>query len=65
MERKPLGTADEVAAYVGVPKQTLYVWRTQSKGPRALRIGKHLRYRWDDVETWLDEQADRPRVGAA
>lgn len=64
-QRRPLGTADEVAAYVGVPKQTLYVWRTQSKGPRGIRVGKHLRYRWDDVEAWLDEQANRSRVGAA
>ncbi|WP_448613342.1 helix-turn-helix transcriptional regulator [Modestobacter sp. URMC 112] len=54
-----------MAAFVGVPKQTLYVWRAQSKGPRGIRVGKHLRYRWSDVDAWLDEQADHPRVGVA
>lgn len=62
---RPLAQTPEVAAYVGVPVQTMYVWRTKGVGPRAIRVGKHLRYRWSDVEAWLEEQADRPRVGAA
>ncbi|MCV2489454.1 helix-turn-helix domain-containing protein [Geodermatophilus sp. YIM 151500] len=61
----PLGTVEDVAAYIGVPKQTLYNWRTQAKGPRGIRVGKHLRYRWEDVDAWLDEQADGPSAGAA
>lgn len=64
-QRAPLAVTPEVAAYLGVPVQTLYVWRTKGVGPRAVRVGKHLRYRWSDVEAWLDEHADRPRVGAA
>jgi excisionase family DNA binding protein len=64
-QRRPLGTTDEVAAYLGVPKQTLYTWKCQSKGPRGIRVGKHVRYRWDDVEAWLDQQGDQPRAGAA
>jgi excisionase family DNA binding protein len=62
---KPLASTPEVAAYLGVPVQTLYVWRTKSAGPRAVRVGKHLRYRWADVEAWIDQQTDRPHVGAA
>ncbi len=62
---RPLAHTPEVAAYVGVPVQTLYVWRTKGIGPRALRVGKYLRYRWTDVEAWLDEQADRPGAGVA
>ncbi|WP_430869263.1 helix-turn-helix transcriptional regulator [Demequina aurantiaca] len=45
---------------LGVPEQTLYGWRTQGKGPRGIRLGRHLRYRAQDVESWLDSQS---RVG--
>lgn len=55
--QRPLGTAEEVSQYLGVPIDTLYIWRARGKGPRASKVGRHLRYRWPDVETWLDKQA--------
>jgi excisionase family DNA binding protein len=58
-QRRPLGTVDEVAAFLAVPKATLYQWRTQSKGPRGVRVGRHLRFRWADVDAWLEEQRGR------
>lgn len=45
---------DDVAAYLGVPVQTLYGWRTKGYGPPARRVGKHLRYRPVDVRTWFE-----------
>lgn len=45
---------DEVADYLGIPKNTLYKWRVDGKGPRAIKVGKHLRFRRGDLETWLD-----------
>lgn len=54
--REPLATAQEVADYLGVPLNTLYMWRHRSKGPRMRRVGRHLRARWVDVERWLDSQ---------
>lgn len=56
-ERTRTATAAEVAEHLQVPIATLYVWRTRDKGPRASRVGRHLRYRWADVESWLDRQA--------
>ncbi len=53
-------TPTEVADYLGVPIKTLYAWRHRGRGPQALRVGKHLRYRLGDVETWLAQQADQP-----
>jgi len=51
-------TADEVAAFLRIPKQSLYNMRTRGAGPHALKVGKHLRYRRSDIERWLDEQQE-------
>jgi len=55
--RRPLGTAEEIAVYLGVPVATLHQWRHKGTGPRASKVGRWLRYRWTDVEKWLDDQA--------
>lgn len=47
-----------VADALGIPVQTLYVWRTKGAGPRGIKVGRHLRYRRSDVEAWLDAQTD-------
>lgn len=44
----------EVASYLGVPVKTLYQWRHKGVGPRAMRVGRHLRYRRSELERWLD-----------
>ena len=51
-------TIDEVAAYTQLPKNTLYKMRSQGHGPRAARLGKHLRYRKNDVDAWIASQLD-------
>lgn len=50
-----LWTIDEVAAYLGVPKQTVYCWRTSGYGPAGFRVGKHLRWRASTVISWTLE----------
>lgn len=49
---------EEVAGQLGVPIKTIYVWRTRGKGPRGIRVGKHLRFRQSDIDAWLESQAD-------
>lgn len=56
-----LKTPEQVAEMLQVPLQTIYVWRTRGKGPRGIRVGRHLRYRDADIEAWLNEQPDRIR----
>jgi predicted DNA-binding transcriptional regulator AlpA len=46
-------TPEHVSAYLGVPVQTLYQWRRKGFGPRARRVGKHLRWDPDAVRTWF------------
>ncbi|MGW5740772.1 helix-turn-helix transcriptional regulator [Amycolatopsis sp. NPDC003861] len=47
---------EDVADYLGVPKNTLYQWRTKGYGPTGRRIGKYVRYRSEDVDAWVDQQ---------
>jgi excisionase family DNA binding protein len=53
----------ELARYLAVPVKTLYSWRYRKQGPRALRVGRHLRYRWSDVQQWIDQQIDQTALG--
>ncbi|MDO0914620.1 helix-turn-helix domain-containing protein [Streptomyces sp. DT2A-34] len=50
-----LATPDEVADYLKIPKRTLDQWRYLGIGPKSVRVGRHCRYRWADVERWLAE----------
>lgn len=56
-DRRRLGTTEQVSEHLGVPVRTLYDWKLRGIGPQGIRVGKYLRYRWEDVERWLDEQA--------
>ncbi len=51
-------TPDELAEYLGVPLRTLYAWRYRGEGPKGYKIGRHIRYRLDDVEAWLERRSD-------
>ncbi|WBQ04349.1 helix-turn-helix domain-containing protein [Kribbella sp. CA-293567] len=53
-EPDPLWVADQVAAYLRVPKATLYRWRTMNVGPPAKKVGRHLRYKSSEVISWFD-----------
>lgn len=50
-------TARELSEMLSVPLSTIYSWRYQGSGPTGLKVGRHLRFRPEDVETWLKEQA--------
>ena len=58
-------TVVELAERLGVPRQTIYDWNMRGTGPRYLRVGRHVRYRLRDVETWEQSRLrDRGRLGA-
>lgn len=48
-------TTEQVAEYLTVPVSTLYQWRHRGLGPRAARVGRHLRYRHSDVDRWVEQ----------
>ena len=49
-----LWTVDELSEFVGVSVATLYHWRSEGKGPKAIKVGRYLRYAEGDIEEWLD-----------
>ncbi len=51
-----LMTPDEVAAHLRVPVDTLRSWRDRRIGPLHVKIGRHVLYRAQDVESWLKER---------
>ena len=58
-ELRPLLGVDDVAGLLGIPKATLYRWHSRStpdapQGPRAFRVGRHLRYTLDDVRSYIE-----------
>ncbi|MFJ9939329.1 helix-turn-helix transcriptional regulator [Streptomyces erythrochromogenes] len=55
-QRRRLATPPEIAEYCGVPLGTVYQWSSRGGGPKFIKVGRHLRARWSDVEAWLDAQ---------
>ncbi len=49
-------TVEDLAEYLDVPVATVYAWRHRRQGPPGFRVGRHLRFRWSDVERWIDER---------
>lgn len=57
MDKRALATSADVAEYLGVPVATLDQWSYRGTGPRFSKVGRYRRYRWSDVEKWLDDQS--------
>lgn len=55
------GSRREVAEHLDIPIATLERWAYIGKGPAFVKIGRHTRYRWADVDAWI---ATQPQGGA-
>jgi excisionase family DNA binding protein len=60
-----LATAQQLADYCGVPLKTVYEWNSKGTGPRFHKIGVHVRYRWEEIEKWVDAQAAKTSAAVA
>lgn len=54
-----LWTVEETALFLRVPKATLYQWRYLGIGPKAGRVGRHLRYDPAEVVAWFHAQQEQ------
>jgi excisionase family DNA binding protein len=50
-------SVQQLADRYSVPVQTVYAWRNSQTAPKALKIGRHLRFRLSDVLEWEERQA--------
>ena len=55
-EPEPLATTQQVADYLIADTQTLSNWRYRGVGPKFVKIGGLVRYRWGDVFEWVDSR---------
>ncbi len=46
-------TPKDICNQLHIPEQTFYQWRVKHLGPRAYRIGRHLRISRDDYDAWV------------
>ncbi len=51
-------TPKEICSLLQIPEQTFYQWRVKHGGPRAHRIGRHLRISRSDFDAWLASTED-------
>jgi excisionase family DNA binding protein len=50
---------NEAAGVLRIPPATLRWWRSQGKGPRAVKFGRHVRIDKRDLRRWIAEQGNR------
>ena len=54
VEMRALIDIKEASRLLGdVPVKTLYEWRSRGDGPPSFRVGRHVRYRPEAIEAWL------------
>lgn len=56
MQETPLMKMSDVAAEAQLPIRTVYFLHQSGKGPKTVRLGRHLRVRRSDFESWITDQ---------
>lgn len=54
MDASPVLTIDELAAYLKIPKSTLYKLAQEGKLP-SQKIGRHWRFAKEAIDQWLQQ----------
>lgn len=49
---------DDAAAYIGISPKTLLNWRSLRKGPVAVKQGRLLGYRREDLDAYLEAHVE-------
>lgn len=48
-----LATAKEVAEFLRTTETQLSRLRYEGHGPQFIKLGRSVRYRWEDVQAWI------------
>ena len=68
MTESPLATPKEVATYLHTTEPALAQKRYLGTGPKFVKLGRRVFYKWADVYDWIDQntmQRTDDRPGAA
>lgn len=56
----------DLSELLNIPVQTSYQWRCRGERARLRRIGRHVRYRVEDIEApWTTRRKGQPREGGS
>jgi predicted DNA-binding transcriptional regulator AlpA len=55
-----LMTVKDVATLTKIKPATLHLWYREGRGPRAMKLGKALRYRRQDVDAFMAAAMGEP-----
>lgn len=59
-DTRPLANQDDVCQFTGMTRGQLAQHRYRGTGPKFIRLtGRQIRYRWSDIEEWLDQRTAR------
>lgn len=58
MEETQLMKLSDVAEEAQLPIRTVYYLHQSGKGPKTVHLGRHLRVRRSDFESWIKAQTD-------
>lgn len=51
----PLATEQEVAVFLRIKIKTLQSWRSSGLGPHFIKVGRHVRYKREDILSYIQE----------
>jgi excisionase family DNA binding protein len=54
----PLLSVKDAAAYLGIKPQTIYNMRTAGTAPAAVKLGRLVRFRQADLDSWVEEHSE-------
>ncbi len=58
-ERRPLGTAEDVAEILNTPLSSVYEMGRKNELPGCVRLGRRMRFDLDKLETWLQSGGNK------
>jgi predicted DNA-binding transcriptional regulator AlpA len=53
-----LATPEQVAEWLQIKPERLSKLRKTGRGPRAIKVGRAVRYAWPDVHAWANAQRE-------
>jgi len=56
-DQRPLATTEQVATYLNLSVSSLHDLRRRSRAPKAFKVGRSLRWKWSDIDAWLESKA--------